>query len=87
MMATLIKAYKAGKITRYQIMMECLHMIDPQHPELVLEPLPPEVHDEILDYASRYDPKKPAPKERLVLMPAADQVDAARSWITKLRSP
>ncbi len=84
MIDTLVRMYGEGAITRYQIMIDCLHMVDPQHPELVLEGLPAEVHDEMLDYSSRYDPHKRAPKERI--MPALDQVEAAVAWIKQKRS-
>ena len=84
MIQELVQMYKSGEITRYQVMIECIHMIDPQHPELVLESLPHDIHDEMLDYATRYDPRKHAPKERL--MPANDQVQAAKQWITEMRN-
>lgn len=83
MIDALVQLYKDGQITRYQLMIKCIHIIDPQHPEHVLQSLPPEVHDEMLEYAERYDPHKQAPRERL--MPAIDQVQAAERWITKLR--
>ena len=81
MIDTLVRMYKDGAITRYQIMIECLRMVDPKQPQLVLESLPDEVHDEMLGYASRYDPRNGAPKERL--MPTPDQVEAAVNWIKR----
>lgn len=83
MIAKLVQLYRDGIITCYQVMMDCLHMVDPENPVVVLQNLPAEVQDEMLDYASRYDPRKSAPKERI--MPTFDQVEAASKWIRQMR--
>ena len=56
MVDELIEMYQDGAITGYQVMMDCLHMLDPDHPDLVLSRLPEEILEEMLDYAHRYDP-------------------------------
>ncbi len=78
MMNRLLEMYEAGAITGYQVMIDCLHMLDPDRPELVLAGLPAEVLDEIADYAKRYDPARPRSGS---LLPAKDQVRAAERWI------
>jgi hypothetical protein len=83
MVAKLIEMYRAGAITGYQLMMDCLHMLDPNHPELVLNRLPGEVLEEMLDYTRRYDPS--CMRSNAGLPPALDQVQAAQRWIEELR--
>ncbi|HEX4128532.1 MAG TPA: hypothetical protein VHZ24_00730 [Pirellulales bacterium] len=83
-METHVALYRSGAITSYQLVVDCLHMLDPAHPEHVLAGLPPEIYEEMLDYARRYDPTRQAPKERL--MPALDQVHAATTWIERQKS-
>ena len=39
--------------------MDCLQMLDPANPGLVLSDLPEEILDEMLKYAGRYDPRRP----------------------------
>ena len=56
MVNELIEMYREGAITGYQVMMDSLHMLDPDHPELVLPDLPEEILDEMFEYTLRYDP-------------------------------
>jgi hypothetical protein len=42
------KMYESGSITGYEVMMNCLQMLDPDRPELVLSELPEEILDEML---------------------------------------
>ena len=56
MISELLEMYRSGAITGYQVMIDCLHMLDPNHPELALGRLPNEVLEEMLEYARRYDP-------------------------------
>src|SRR3981081_1005861 len=79
MVDELIEMYRDGAITAYQVMMDCLHMLDPGHPEVVLSTLPDEILKEMLDYAHRYD----ASCMRSIAgpPPAVDQVSAAQRWI------
>ena len=83
MVDELIEMYRDGAITGYQVMMDCLHMLDPDHPEVVLSHLPQEVLEEMLDYAHRYDPS--CMRSNAGLPPAADQVRAAQRWIEEGR--
>ena len=79
MVHELIEMYRDGAITGYQVMMDCLHMLDPDHPDLVLSHLPEEILEEMLDYARRYDPSRM--RSIAGLPPAVDQVRAAQRWI------
>jgi hypothetical protein len=79
MVDQLIEMYQDGAITGYQVMMDCLQMLDPDHPDLVLSRLPEEILEEMLDYARRYDPS--CIRSIAGLPPAADQVRAAQRWI------
>jgi hypothetical protein len=59
MIDRLIEMYVNGAMTGYQVMMDCLQMLDPADPDLVLYELPAEILDEMLAYARRYDPRRP----------------------------
>jgi hypothetical protein len=80
-MRELVAMYKNGAITAHHLAVECLHMLDPSDPCLVLSALPKEILQEIEDFAKTYRP------ERMVtnygVIPAPDQVDAAIEWIRK----
>jgi hypothetical protein len=75
--------YQEGAITGYQLMIDCLHMVDPQSPGLALGDLPAEIHAKILEYAARYDPRRVDPTNRI--LPTTDQVHAAAGWIREHR--
>lgn len=79
MIAALVSQYQRGAITADHCLVQCLHMIDPEHPERVLAGLPPE----LLDRLSRFVARDQA--GRLVTnygpLPAADQLAAARRWL------
>jgi hypothetical protein len=79
MVNELIEMYQDGGITGYQVMMDCLQILDPDHPDLVLRQLPEEILEEMLEYAQRYDPS--CMRSIAGLPPAADQVRAAQRWI------
>ena len=79
----LIEMYKEGAITGYQVMIQCLHMLDPQEPQLVLSHLPDEIHEEMLEYAKRYNPRRP--RSDSPIPPAEDQVRSAERWIQEHR--
>lgn len=83
MVDELIEMYQDGAITGYQVVIDCLHMLDPDQPDLVLSHLPEEILAEMLDYAYRYDPSCMRSNEGLP--PALDQVRAAQRWIEKIR--
>jgi hypothetical protein len=59
MIDRLIEMYENVASTGYQDMMDCLNMLDPANPDLVLYELPEEILDEMLAYARRYDPRRP----------------------------
>jgi hypothetical protein len=75
----LIEMHESGSITSYQVMMDCLQMLDPDNPDLVLSELPEEILDEMLEYARRYDPRRP--RSASLTPPAEDQVRTAERWI------
>jgi hypothetical protein len=79
MIRKLIEMYESGSITGYQVMMDCLQMLDPLNPDLVLSELPEEILDEMMAYAQRYDPSRP--RSATFIPPAEDQVRAAERWI------
>jgi hypothetical protein len=79
MIKRLIEIYESGSITGYQIMMDCLQMLDPDNPDPVLSELPEEILDEMLAYARRYDPHRQS--SATFIPPAEDQVRAAERWI------
>src|SRR5438445_10986911 len=83
MVDELIEMYREGAITGYQVMMDCLHMLDPGHRELVLSALPEEILGEIMDYAHRYDPS--CMRSIAGLPPAVDPVRMAQRWIEEKR--
>jgi hypothetical protein len=75
----LIDMYRRGAITAYQVMMDSLQMLDPDHPDLVLSHLPEEILEELSSYARRYDPS--SIRSIAGPPPAVDQVRAAQRWI------
>jgi hypothetical protein len=79
MMNALVSMYESGAITADHLVAQCLHMIDPDNPALVLDALPREILVRMLEYAGKYQP------DRMVssygLLPAVDQVEAAKRWI------
>jgi hypothetical protein len=84
MIGRLIEMYQSGSITGYQLMIDCLQMLDPDNPDLVLSDLPEEILDEILKYARRYDPRRP--RSASLIPPAEDQVRTAERWICARRT-
>jgi hypothetical protein len=80
MIDKLIEMYDSGSITGYQVMIDCLQMLDPDNPDLVLSELPEEILDEMLEYARRYDPRRPSSAS--FIPPAEDQVRTAERWIS-----
>jgi hypothetical protein len=81
MMDNLVDMYKQGAITPDHLAVESLHMVDPKHPELVLDVLPQEILVYVLQYAAQYDQNVMV--SNYGLLPAADQVVAAREWIAR----
>jgi hypothetical protein len=79
MTASLVAAYRKGAITADHLVVQCLHMIDPEAPGLVLGPLPHELLARTLEFARQYRPGRMV--TNYGVLPAADQVEAARRWI------
>jgi hypothetical protein len=79
MIGKLIEMCESGSITGYQVMMDSLQMLDPDHPDHVLSELPEEILEEMLAYARRYDPRRP--RSATFIPPAEDQVRTAERWI------
>jgi hypothetical protein len=84
MIERLIEMYENGSITGYEVMMNCLQLLDPDNPGLVLSDLPEEILDEMLKYAGRYDPRRP--RLASLIPPAEDQVRTAERWICARRN-
>jgi hypothetical protein len=84
MIRKLIEMYESGSITGYQLMMDCLKLLDPDNPDLVLAELPDEILDETLAYAQRYDCRRP--HSATLIPPAEEQVRTAVHWICAHRT-
>ncbi len=80
----LVDMYEDGSIAGYQVMIDCLQKLDPGNPDLVLSELPAEILDEMLEYARRYDPRRP--RSASLIPPAEDQVRSAERWISAGRA-
>ena len=84
MITSLVSMYEKGAITADHLAAQCIHMIDPEDPGLVLSDLPNPILDRMLAYAQRYQPDRMV--STYAMVPAADQVEAARSWIADLQT-
>ena len=83
MVDELIEMHRNGAITGYQVMIDCLSMLDPGHADIVLDGLPEEIVEEMYEYAQRYDPSRM--RSIAGSPPTADQINAARRWIEERR--
>jgi hypothetical protein len=81
MITSLVSMYEKGAITADHLAAQCIHMIDPEDAGLVLSDLPNSILDRILAYASRYRPGLMLSTYGPLPLPAADQVEAAKTWI------
>ncbi len=79
MIRDLLEIYDEGGITGYQVMIDCLYMLDPSRPDLVLAKLPGEILEEILHYAQRYRPH--IQESGSQVLPSEIQVRSAERWI------
>jgi hypothetical protein len=79
MIENLVAMYEKGAITADHLVVECLHMVDPGHPEIVLGVLPSAVLERMLKYVREYRPGNM--RTNYGPQPAPDQVAAAKSWI------
>jgi hypothetical protein len=77
--------YEKGAITGDHLVAQCIHMIDPDDPGLVLSDLPNSISDRMLEYIRRYKP------DRMIsnygILPATDQIEAAKIWIEDRLTP
>ena len=78
-MEKLLAMYEKGDITADHLVAECLHMIDPADPALVLARLPNDVLSRMLHYAHEY--RAGTMRTNYGLQAAVDQVEAAKAWI------
>jgi hypothetical protein len=79
MTTSLVAAYQKGAITADHLVVQCLHMIDPESPGLVLDPLPHELADRMLEFTRQFRAGRMV--TNYGTLPTADQVEAARRWI------
>ena len=56
MIEKLVEMYEKGALTADQLVVQCLHTLDPEQPELVLGYLPPAVLERMLNYARQHRP-------------------------------
>jgi hypothetical protein len=84
MMPNLVSMYEDGVVTASDLAVECLHMVDPENPGLVLEFLPGEVLGKLREFVEEYRPDGMATNHGL--LPASDQVEAAKAWIEGKRN-
>lgn len=79
MMQKHIEMYEKGAITADHLAVQCLHMLDPRRPELVLGEVPDDILRAILKYAQDYEPGRM--RTNYGSQPAMEQVAAAKRWI------
>jgi hypothetical protein len=82
MMRSLVEKYRVGMITDDHLVVESLHMVDPENPGLVLGSLPDNILLRMLRFANEYADGRMVTNYGVV--PARDQVLAAKHWIEKL---
>jgi hypothetical protein len=82
MMESLVAIYEKGAITPDHMVVQCLHMINPAAPELVLGLLPMDLFDRVLDFTKKY---RPSMISSHGILPTIDQVEAARRWLERKR--
>lgn len=83
MIPELVTMYESGAVTAHHLAVQCLHMVDPDEPELVLAQLPDDILIAIERFADEYDPR--GMKTNYGTIPAKDQVIAATTWIRNYR--
>ncbi|MGA9923622.1 MAG: hypothetical protein WBQ29_09470, partial [Isosphaeraceae bacterium] len=84
MITSLVSMYEKGAITSDHFVAQCIHMIDPDDPGLVLSDLPNSILDRMLIYARRYQPGRMV--SNYENLPTTDQVEAAKNWIEDLQT-
>jgi len=84
MTRSLVEKYQLGMISDEHLVVECLHMVDPDNPGLVLSDMPDKILSRIIRFASEYE--NGTMVTNYGLLPAQDQVLAAKQWIEKLQT-
>ena len=79
MTRSLLDQYQMGMITDDHLVVESLHMIDPDNPGLVLGALPDDILPRVLRFVRDYLDGRMV--TNFGVLPAQDQVLAARTWI------
>jgi hypothetical protein len=79
MMRSLIEKYRAGMITADHLLVESLHMLDPEDPGPVLGPLPEQILRRMLRFTDEF--LSGGMLTNYGVLPARDQVIAARGWL------
>lgn len=79
MIHELVQRYESGAMTAHHLAVQCLHMVDPDNPELVLVQLPDDILVAIEKFADEYNPRDMS--TNFGVIPAPDQVGAAMKWI------
>lgn len=84
MIRELVEMYDAGTITAHHLAVQCVHLLDPDEPELVLGQLPDDILAAIQDFADSYDSR--SMRTNYGVIPASDQVFAATNWIREKKA-
>jgi hypothetical protein len=84
MIQKLLERYSTGAFTAQHLFIQCLHMIDPVHPDRVLAALPQRLGDQFARFIDEYRPG--AMKSTYGVLPATDQVEAAKRWLSQTSS-
>ena len=79
MIARLFEKYRSGKLTAGHAAVQLVQMIDPSHPERVLQGLPTDILVRIQGFTKDYRAGEMVTNYGAV--PAEEQVIAAKSWI------
>ncbi len=79
MIDDLVAMYEKGAITADHLVAQCLHMVDPTDPGLVLGSLPPDILSRVVQYAGECQTGRM--RANYGRQPAANQLEAAREWI------
>ncbi len=84
MISSIVSMYEKGAITSDHLVIQCIQMIDPDDPGLVLSDLPDSILDRMLAYARGYQPGRMV--SNYGNLPTIDQVEAAKNWIEDLQA-
>src|SRR4051794_27499797 len=88
MVESLIATHEEGAITAEHLVVQCLNLIDPADPSLVLDALPGKILVRMLEFVEKYRPGQMG--SNYGVLPSVDQVESARRWIegaSKVPSP